>query len=387
MNAISHRLPHDTGDCYLRRNRTVPRRRRRPSAQEAIILGARPSKADPITRWLPFATMGAVALIDLAAGPQVGYLPLLALGPAFATLHYGTRQTALIGLTALVLCVALAAYDHILGHRQNTLTLVSIVGVTLASTLASARRQQRERELATVRTVAEVAQRVLLRPVPRSAGPLRIAVSYTSAAAEARIGGDLYEVVITPFGVRVLIGDVQGKGLEAVETAARVLGAFREAAHDEEDLPRVIARLEKSLNRELSGERFVTAVLAQFDDAHVTLVNCGHPPPLFLGRHGDVHLIEPEEPAPPLGMFDLADAPPRPYTIAFSRGDQILLYTDGVIEARNDAGEFYQLIGRASSLLKAASADEALRDLRADLVRHTGGPITDDAAMLLIRHR
>lgn len=97
-------------------------------------------------------------------------------------------------------------------------------------------RERREAELASVRSIAEVAQRVLLRPVPRTAGGLSAAVSYTAAVAEARIGGDLYEVVTSPGGVRVIVGDVQGKGLDAVETAADVLGAFREAAHDEPGL-------------------------------------------------------------------------------------------------------------------------------------------------------
>jgi hypothetical protein len=176
-------------------------------------------KVDPYLRWLPFAVMGVVGLIDILAGPGFGYLPLLAVGPAFASLRCGVRETAWVGLLAIVLCVLLARYDHVLGHRQNNLLLVSIAGVTVASALASAVRGQRERELANVR------QRVLLRPVPRRAGPLRIAVSYSSAAAEARIGGDLYEVVKSPSGVRILVGDVQGKGLEAVETAAAVVGA------------------------------------------------------------------------------------------------------------------------------------------------------------------
>lgn len=342
--------------------------------------------ADPLLRWLPFAVMGVVAFIDWAAGPQYGYLPLLALGPAFSALCCGVRRAVMVGLLALVLCVALADADHVLGHRQNNLTLASIAGVTVAGALAGGRRQERERELATVRTVAEVAQRVLLRPVPRSAGPLRIAVSYTSAAAEARIGGDLYEVVITPFGVRVLIGDVQGKGLEAVETAAAVLGAFREAAYDEHDLTAVVARLEKALRRLLSGERFVTAVLAEFAGDRATLVSCGHPPPLVIGADGALRHAEPEETAPPLGMTDLADAAPRPYTVPFTPGDQMLLYTDGVIEARDETRAFYPLEDRIF-LLKAAGAEEALDDLRADLVRHTGGPIADDAAMLLVRHR
>lgn len=161
--------------------------------------------------WLPFAVMGVVAVIDVLAGPRAGYLPLLTLGPAFASLSCGMRRTALVGVLALALCVALGFYDHVLDHRQYNLILAAIVGVTAASVLASAGRQHREHILADVRSVAEVAQQVLLRPMPRRIGPMQIAVSYTSAAAEARIGGDLYEVVSAPSGIRVIIGDVQGK--------------------------------------------------------------------------------------------------------------------------------------------------------------------------------
>ncbi|MGI8329224.1 PP2C family protein-serine/threonine phosphatase [Actinomadura scrupuli] len=343
--------------------------------------------ADPLLRWLPFAVMGAVVLIDVAAGPEYRYLPLLALGPAFASLCGGIQRAVLVGLLAIGFCLAMAAYDHIFGHRYVYLILGSIAGVTVASALASAGRQQRERELATVRTVAEVAQRVLLRPVPRSAGPVRVAVSYTSAAAEARIGGDLYEVVTSPYGVRILVGDVQGKGLEAVETAAAVLGAFREAAYDEAHLAGVVTRLETTLNRLLSGEKFVTAILAELSHDQISLLCCGHPPPLMITSAGDVRFVELCDPSPPLGMTDLIDvAKLRPYRMCFARGDQMLFYTDGVIEARNEAGLFYPLRERAH-LLMTMGAEEALEHLRADLVRHVGGPIADDAAMLLIRHR
>lgn len=143
---------------------------------------------------------------------------------------------------------------QLLVGRRGFTALASVAGVTAAGLLAAVMRQKREAELAGVRSIAEVAQRVLLRPVPRSAGHLRVAVSYTSAVAEARIGGDLYEVVASPDGVRVIVGDVQGKGLEAVETAALVLGAFREAAHNEPDLQRVGARIERAVDRELQGE-------------------------------------------------------------------------------------------------------------------------------------
>lgn len=73
--------------------------------------------------------------------------------------------------------------------------MAAVVGVTVAGVAAAVMRRRREDELASVRSIAEVAQRVLLRPVPRLAGHVRAAVSYTSAVAEARIGGDLYEVV------------------------------------------------------------------------------------------------------------------------------------------------------------------------------------------------
>ena len=193
----------------------------------------------------------------------MGYRPLLSLGPAFASLSCGIRRTAMVGLLAVALCTVLSFSDETVGSRHNNLTFLTIAGVTAAAMLASMMRERGQRELADMRMVAEAAQRVLLRPVPRRVGPVHAAVCYISAAARARIGGDLYEIVAMPRGVRLIVGDVQGKGLDAVETAAVVLGAFREAAHDEPDLAGVAARLETALGRNLTGEQFVTAVLAE----------------------------------------------------------------------------------------------------------------------------
>lgn len=339
-------------------------------------------------RLLPFTVMAVVALIDFASGPTAGLLPLLALGPAFASVACGLARTTLVGVVALALCVVLGLYNDILWTSRTNITVLAILGVTVASVLASAGRLRHERQLADVRSVAEAAQRVLLRPVPRRAGPgIGVAVSYTSATAEARIGGDLYEVVATPHGVRIIVGDVQGKGLEAVETAAVVLGAFREAAHDEAKLQGVVTRLENALTRELSGEQFVTAILAEIiGGGSITVINCGHPSPMVLGADAKHWFADPPDEALPLGMGSLKASDPVPYQIPFEPGDQVLFYTDGVIEARNGAGEFYPLSARAH-LLNGADPQLSLDALRADLLRHVGRPLGDDAAMLLLRQR
>ncbi|GGV71414.1 membrane protein [Streptomyces longisporoflavus] len=341
-----------------------------------------------VLSWLPAVVMALVTAVDLTAGPGVGFLPLVSLGPAFAGLIGGWRRTVLYGALALLLCVALGTYDGLFGTRRGYTALASVAGVTLAGVIAAVMRGRREAELASVRSIAEVAQRVLLRPVPRSAGPLQIAVSYTSAVAEARIGGDLYEVVASPYGVRVIVGDVQGKGLGAVETAALVLGAFREAAHDETDLVALAARLERSVAREVDGEKFVTAVLAEVrsEEQAAVLLNCGHPAPMLVRSNGTVDFPHPPAYALPLGLGTHGSEPPRSYRVDFAPGEQLLLYTDGVTEARDADGTFFPLEERAG-LLKAPGAEAALEALREDVVRHASGPLHDDAAMLLLRYR
>ncbi|GGY84251.1 membrane protein [Streptomyces omiyaensis] len=336
---------------------------------------------------LPYIVMGVTLVADVAAGPTVGLLPLVALGPAFAGLTGGPARTALVGSLALILCLALGWYDGLFPGRRGTTALISVAGVTAAGLAAAVTRRRREAELASVRSIAEVAQRVLLRPVPRQAGELLVAVSYTAAVAEARIGGDLYEVVTFPGGVRVIVGDVQGKGLDAVETAADVLGAFREAAHDEPELVGVSTRLERAMDRTLQGERFVTAVIAEVrPDRTMTLLNYGHPAPLLLGSAGTARFLEPGTPAPPLGLGLDGTESPEPLTGKFAPGDQLLLYTDGVVEARDRRGTFYPLVDRLS-LLDAESPELALERLHGDLVSHTEGPLGDDAALLLLRYR
>nr|WP_243769043.1 PP2C family protein-serine/threonine phosphatase [Streptomyces cyanogenus] len=274
-------------------------------------------------------------------------------------------------------------------HYVAAYICTALVGVL--GTILAAHRTRRERTLADVRFVADIAQRVLLRPVPHRIGRLQMESLYVSAAAEARIGGDLYEAVPTRYGVRLLIGDVRGKGLLAVETAAALLGAFREAAHDEPALPALADRVETSMNRRATllggsevGERFVTAVFAEIAvaDPLVRVVNCGHPPPVRI-RSGEVRELDSGRSAPPLNLGMLVGEPYHVDTYSFLPGDQLLLYTDGITETRDAAGTFYPLLQRLRSWGPLPPQD-LLERLHQDLLEHSGDRLQDDVAALAV---
>ncbi|MEU5598043.1 PP2C family protein-serine/threonine phosphatase [Streptomyces sp. NPDC020298] len=334
---------------------------------------------------LPVLIVCLVVLVDLLGGAGMIWLPLLAAGPALSATTNGPRGVLCVGLLAAALSATLGSRDGV-PLAELSAVLSALLAVTLASCLTSARRGRRERVLAAVRSVAEAAQHALLKPVPTTVGPFQVAVRYSAAAAEARIGGDLYALVPTPYGVRLIVGDVRGKGLPAVGTAALVLGVFREAAYDEPDLLAVVGRIERSLARNLGDDDFVTAVVAGHPSpGRLEVVNCGHAPPLLVRESaGGVEAVEPIQPAPPLGLRALSGEVPSLQVLPFADGDQLLLYTDGVTEARDHGGEFYPL---AEGLARHVSGEPArtLDALHDELLTHVGGRLHDDAALLLLR--
>jgi serine phosphatase RsbU (regulator of sigma subunit) len=186
---------------------------------------------------------------------------------------------------------------------------------------------------------------------------------------------------------------VRGKGLNAVETAAAVLGAFREAAHQEAALDRVAGWLAVSLDRSLHEhdhpgveEEFVTLVLIGVrPDGSAEIVNCGHPAPLLLRSGEPVAALEAGEFVPPLGVLDPEDVRPPVQRLVLRPGDRVLLYTDGVIEARDGRGAFYPLADRFPDYAYGGPA-EILDRVHQDVVRHVGHKLGDDAAMLLLQY-
>ncbi|MFJ4471311.1 PP2C family protein-serine/threonine phosphatase [Streptomyces sp. NPDC089424] len=249
------------------------------------------------------------------------------------------------------------------------------------------------RELKQARRVARAAQSALLRPLPPRVDGLGVAAAQLSAERGSSVGGDLYEVIATEHGVRVVMGDVRGHGLEALGTAAAVLGSFREAVHDEPELGRVLHRLDRALARHLRGrprieqaEEFVTVLLLEIGtDGAVRALNCGHPWPYRLRETGAEPLAR-AEPLPPLGPFPLPADLPAVRHGELRPGEALFLFTDGAEDARDGHGRFFPL---ADVLTEAArdgtlAPQAVLGTVFRRLLRHTSGNPPDDVALLTL---
>ena len=227
---------------------------------------------------------------------------------------------------------------------------------------------------------ARVAQSALLREVPAAVAAGRLATRYASAAADARVGGELLEIVSDGERPRWLIGDTRGKGLPGVRLASVAMTSFRNAcAQPGLSLPEIARIVDRSVAWAAADEDFVTAVFAEFDPrGWLQLVICGHPPPLRLTGDGGLQALTPAAYATPLGLHpDI-----RPSTFSVGAGDRLVFYTDGLLEARDRAGRYFRLEDCRDTLRRTdlqAAADELLDRLLA----HTGRRINDDVAVLL----
>lgn len=335
-------------------------------------------------RWLPPLLVAVALVLDAALPPTFTFGSLLAASVVLSALVYpvaGVAATGAVGIAALLTLHAAEdeLYARILG------AIVTLAVVTVFAALLAVARVQALHRLSRVQTVAEVVQLALLRPLPPRAGPLRMSGFYRGADDEALIGGDLYGVRPTRFGVRALIGDVKGKGIGATETVATVIAAFREAAMFAPDLEEVAERIEAALamdradaasadagnagaagaaggpeggsHRETAKpgepggppereELFVTAVLLEFssDGSAVRVLNRGHPPLLRLGPRGAAPLDA--DNGVPLGFGELASGRSRVSHFALNPDELLLAYSDGIIEARDKDGGFYPLAAR-----------------------------------------
>ncbi|MEW1867694.1 PP2C family protein-serine/threonine phosphatase [Streptomyces caelestis] len=356
----------------------------------------------PLVRVLLFCLLPVVLLgVDALTSPDVRLGPLMVAGPTFAAI-FCTPLCVLVVLAVTVPCAVLAAALNLQLDSSNfPVQMGTILLISVASVAASAVRVRGEHRLAASRWVAEVTQRVLLHPLPRRTGPFDVASLYLAADEEAAVGGDLYGIARCGPGTRVLIGDVQGKGLASLEMVSCVLTSFRRSARHGLSLGETVAEIEAAFREEVqeqcvvkdpgvrptggpTAESFVTGLLVDLsDDGGVRMVNLGHPAPLLL-HEGVVTALEPSVPAPPLGLGDLSADEPVVDTADIPPGATLLLHTDGVTEARDASGAFYPLAERARRWTDR-EPDALLAAVHADLRRYASSRLVDDVAMVALR--
>lgn len=340
-------------------------------------------------RWLLLVSAGALLVVPTAlAVLQAAVLPdgqaigWLAVGPLLASLAFSGRGTAAIGGYTVAVATMLMATQPASTTTGDFLRLGVVVALSAFAVVNCVLRERREADLRQLGEVASVAQDALVSPVPPRVGGWTFATRYHSAAELARVGGDLVEVVETTTGVRAVLGDVRGKGLPAVRLAATVLSAFRQGClQPGASLLDVVRLVDGAVTGRVGEEDFVSAVFLESDGrGWLLVVNCGHPPPLLLPAAGELRALSPQSYASPLGLAPQLHVQAYP----INPGDRLLLYTDGLMDARDRAGEFFDLAA-AWRRADVSSLEHTLDRLLDAVTEHAGGTVDDDLAVLIGR--
>ncbi len=328
--------------------------------------------------WLILAlVLELTVAVGDAVLPDGSLATLLIVGPLLASVRLDMPRTAGVAALAVALAPAAGFADGTLGTLDHALRSVVVLVGGLIAVLIARTRAAEGHALARMTHVAEVAHRAILHPIPSAIGGMSFAAHYQSASDGAPIGGDFYATVLAPSGLRLIVGDVKGKGLEGVQLAADTLARFREIAATDLDLVRLDGELDRRISGGLGPEDFVTLILAEFRPGEVRLVNCGHHPPLRVGHRLD--LLSPPSPTPPLGL----GPEPALHRARLGSNERLLFYTDGLLEARNQSGEMFPLDDRVRAALTELMLSEALARLLGLVFEHTSGALSDDLVLVL----
>ena len=324
----------------------------------------------------------ALVLLDLVLPPDVVPDTLFALAPVIAASVMSVLATTGFAVAAVLLVGLSGLHNQAWGSAQQWVRLLDVVLFGAVAVLIAALRIRRERRFDRMAAIAEVAQRAILPTLPHSVAGVNVSARYLSAAEDALVGGDLYDCSLVGASVRFLVGDVRGKGIAAVEQAARVIRAFRQSAVSQPSLPEVAHDMDSYLTTFMGIEDFATALLVELaDDGAFRVVSCGHPQPLLVRPDGTAELL-----TLPAGLPLGLGAGARSVTIPWAAGDRLLLYTDGLSEARDGLGRFLPMSELVPALM-APTADAALDAVLERVSRHVSrGFLGDDLALVLLEN-
>ncbi|MDP9377698.1 MAG: serine/threonine-protein phosphatase [Actinomycetota bacterium] len=205
------------------------------------------------------------------------------------------------------------------------------------------------------------------------------------------MGGDSFDYALNEGVLHLGVFDAMGHGLRAAGSAAFALSVYRTSRRRGDSLADTYAAIDAALWEQYQASRFVTALIAELDIASGELrcISAGHPAPLLL-REGRVTKGLDPEPVPPLGV-QLAAGAPNVAHISLQPGDMVLLYTDGLTEARRPGGELFT-VERLGAFIEreaasAQGAPETLRRLREAIIGREEGSLHDDATAVLVEWR
>ncbi len=222
---------------------------------------------------------------------------------------------------------------------------------------------------------------------PLTFGTDRLVISGVLAPAY-RLGGDSFDYSVGAEFARIAVFDAMGHGLEAGLLASVAMAACRNSRREGSDLAGTAAAIDHAIDAQFGPDRFVTAVLAELDLASGRLcwTVSGHPPPLLL-RNGRIVKTLEGEVSLPLGIGGTASVAQE----MLEPADQVLFFTDGVVEARSAEGEFFgvdRLVDMVSRTSAAATpAPETMRRLLHAILDHQEGELQDDATIVVVEWR
>ncbi|NDU72361.1 SpoIIE family protein phosphatase [Actinomadura sp. DSM 109109] len=340
--------------------------------------------------WLVGIT-AALAVTGIALDRETGLAPFLVFLPTLIAGRGTVRQTAVASLWTVLVIAGSLIRSPLPSSAANASVISFALVLDGLSVVQAARRVRQEREISRLRSAGAALQRQILRPFPLAAGELLVHGLYEPVEEDSLVGGDVYEAMPTPFGSRVLIADVQGKGLPAISAAFAVLNSFREAALAEPTITAVVEALENSVRRHNAfvaqtgeEERFVTALILHIGpDTTAQAINCGHIPPYLLTK-GNAAQVNLGDACLPLGLSSLSPGLRAPTDFAFPRDSTLFLCTDGITETRDPSGAFYPLEERLRSW-KDLPATEIAETVHNDLRTFAQGTQEDDRALLVIQ--
>ncbi len=256
----------------------------------------------------------------------------------------------------------------------------------------NAQLQRENRRLGTELAVAERIQMMVL-PLQQELEEFQdIEIAAYMRPAE-EVGGDYYDVLKNGKRLKIGIGDVTGHGLESgvlmlmVQSVAR---ALQEAGNT--DAVEFLANLNSALFKNIVRTRIdkhLTLAFLDYDGKEMILSG-QHEEVVIVRANGEIQRIDTMELGIPIGLEADISAFIKTREIAFEKGDLILLHTDGVTEAENDAGELFGMerLCREALRLKDQSAEKVVSEIVATLMLFIGSQkIYDDITLLAVRHR